>query len=107
MKEARLQTLMTESYRLKMKDTESIDDFGGKLSELASRSAALGVTIEETKIVKKFLMSLPRKKYIHIVASLEQVLDLNTTSFEDILGRLKAYEDRICEESQDEDDKGK
>lgn len=77
-KEARLQTLMSDFDRLKMKDTESIDDFGGKLSELESKSAALGVNIEEVKLVKKFLTSLPRKKYIHIVASLEQVLDLNT-----------------------------
>ena len=89
-REARLQTLNSEFERLKMKDNESIDDFGGKLSELASKSASLGATIEEAKIVKKFLMSLPRKKYIHIVASLEQVLDLNSTSFEDIMGRLKA-----------------
>lgn len=102
-KEARLQTLMTEFDRHKMKETENIDGFGGKLSELASKSAALGVTIEEAKIVKKFLMSLPRKKYIHIVASLEQVLDLNTTSFEDILGRLKAYEERIFEEEETEE----
>ena len=103
-REARLQTLMAEFERLKMKESESIDDFGGKLSELASKSASLGVTIEETKLVKKFLMSLPRKKYIHIVASLEQVLDLNTTGYEDILGRLKAYEERICEEEEKEED---
>lgn len=59
---------MTEFDRLKMKGTERIDDFGGKLFELASKSAALGVTIEEAKNVKKFLMSFPRIKYIHIVA---------------------------------------
>ena len=106
-KEARLQTLMTEFDRLKMKDSESIDDFGGKLSKLASKSAALGVTIEEAKLVKKFLMSLPQKKYIHIVASLEQVLDLNITSFEDILGRLKAYEERIAEEEEVNEDQSK
>ena len=35
------------------------------------------------------------------------MLDLNTTSFEDILGRLKAYEERISEENQEEDDKGR
>ncbi|XP_048622641.1 uncharacterized protein LOC106377735 [Brassica napus] len=52
-KEARLQTLMTEFDRLKMKETESIDDFGGKLSELASRSAAVGVTIEEKKLLRR------------------------------------------------------
>ena len=106
-KEARLQTLMNDFDRLKMKDTESIDEFGGKLSELAAKSASLGVHIEEVKLVKKFLSSLPRKKYIHIVASLEQVLNLNTTSFEDIMGRLKAYEERIKEDEEVEDDQPK
>ncbi|XP_024009440.1 uncharacterized protein LOC112084523 [Eutrema salsugineum] len=108
-REARLQTLMAEFDKLKMKNSETIDDFSGKLSEICSRSAALGTTIEEPKIVKKFLKSLPRKKYIHMVASLEQVLDLNTTSFEDIVGRLKAYEERIREEEEEEtqDDQSK
>ena len=37
-----------------------------------------------------------------------QVLDLNTTSFEDIVGRLKAYEERRFEEEEEhEDDHGK
>lgn len=103
-KEARLQTLMSEIEHLKMKEAESIDDFGGKLSELASRSAALGVVIEESKIFKNFLMSLPVKKYIHIVASLEQMLDLKTTSFEDIMGRLKAYKERIAQGEEKEED---
>ena len=101
-KEARLQTLMAEFDRLKMKDNDTIDNFVGKLSEIASKSSALGENIEETKLVKKFLSSLPRKKYIHIVASLEQVLDLKTTSFEDIIGRLKAYEERVCEEEEED-----
>ena len=45
-KEARLQTLMNEFERLRMKDTDSIDIFSGKISELASKSAALGQTLE-------------------------------------------------------------
>lgn len=81
---------MTDFDRLKMKDSETIDEFVGKVSEVSSKSAALGTIMEESKLVKKFLKSLPRRKYIHMVASLEQVLDLNTTSFEDIVGRLKA-----------------
>ena len=106
--EARLQTLMAEFDRLKMKEEDKIDAFVGKLSEISSKSASLGEVIEEAKIVKKFLKSLPRIKYIHIVASIEQVLDLNTTSFEDIVGRLKAYEERICEDDEDQqDDQGK
>ena len=103
-REARLQTLMSEFDHLKMKDNDSIDDFVWKISEISSKSAALGETMEEPKLVKKFLKSLPRKKYIHIVASLEQILDLNTTNLEDIIGRLKAYEERISEEEEDHQD---
>lgn len=106
-REARLQTLMADFDRLKMKETETIDDFVGKLSELSSKSMALGEEIEETKLVKKFLKCLPRKKYIHIVASLEQVLDLKTTSFEDIIGRLKAYEERVAEDEDNQEEQSK
>lgn len=100
-REARLQTLMNDFDKLKMKENETIDDFGGKLSEISAKSASLGVSIEEPKLVKKFLSSLPRKKYIQIVASLEQVLDLNSTTFEDIIGRLKAYEERVADEEEE------
>ena len=100
-REARLQTLTADFNRLKMKESETIDGFVGRISELSSKSAALGEDIDEPKMVKKFLHSLPRKKYIHIIAALEQVLDLNKTSFEDIVGRLKAYEERIADEEEE------
>lgn len=97
-KEARLQTLALEFDNLRMNDAETIDEYSGKLSTIASKSAALGEVIEERKLVKKFLKTLPRAKFIHIVASLEQVLDLNTVGYEEVVGRLKAYEERIREE---------
>ncbi|XP_013665386.3 uncharacterized protein LOC106369826 [Brassica napus] len=108
-REARLQTLMAEFERLKMKDTDKIDDFVGKLPEISSRSTVLGESRNEAKLVKKFLLGLPRKKFIHIVASLEQLLDWNTTNFEDVVGRLKAYEERIAAEEEEEtqDDQSK
>ena len=95
-KEARLQTLTSEFESLKMKDTSTIDDFSSKLSGLATVSATLGGTISQEKLVKKFLTSLP-SRFIHIVAALEQVLDLKTITFEDVVGRLKAYEERTKE----------
>lgn len=60
-REARLQTLMAEFDKLKMKEGDTIDVFVGKLSEISSKSASLGEIIEESKHVKKFLKSLPRK----------------------------------------------
>lgn len=93
-KEARLQTLMNEFDRISMDDSESIDTFSGKLSELSSKAASLGQSIDQPKLVKKFLNALP-DKFILMTASLEQMLDLNKTPYEDIVGRLKAYEERI------------
>ncbi|XP_056848877.1 uncharacterized protein LOC130499012 [Raphanus sativus] len=102
-KEARLQTLMAEFDRIKMKESDTIDVFVGKLSEITSKATALGEVIDEPKLVKHFLKSLPRRRYIHIIAALEQVLDLNSTSFEDIVGRMKAYEERIGEEEEEDE----
>jgi len=90
-----------------MKDSETIDEFAGRLSEISTKSSSLGEDIEETKVVKKFLKSLPRKKYIHIVAALEQVLDLKNTTFEDIVGRIKTYEDRVWDDDDSVEDQGK
>lgn len=42
-----------------------------------------------------------------MVASLEQMLDLNKTSYEDIIGRMKAYEERIREEEEPAEDQTK
>lgn len=41
------------------------------------------------------------------MAALEQALDLKTTSFEDIIGHLKAYEERVFDEEDNQDDHGK
>ncbi|GJR33624.1 uncharacterized mitochondrial protein-like protein [Tanacetum coccineum] len=101
-KEARLQTLITEFENLKMLDNSTIGEYAAKLSGIATKSATLGEVMSEHKLVKKFLTSLPRR-FVHIVAALEQVLDLKTTGFEDVVGRLKAYEERIKEEDKAKD----
>lgn len=87
-----------------MKEIESIDDFNGKLFEILLKLVVLGFNIDGSKFVKKFLKSLFRKKYIYIVVFLEYVLDFNTIIFEEIVGRLKAYEDRIIEDEEITDD---
>ncbi|XP_076944573.1 uncharacterized protein LOC143615290 [Bidens hawaiensis] len=97
-KEAKLQTLTSEFDGLKMNETGTIDEYAATLSSYSSKAATLGEIFSEEKIVKKFLTSLSRR-FIHIVASLEQVLDLKTVGFDDVVGRLKAYEERIKEDN--------
>lgn len=59
-REACLKTLATEFDNLKMKEISTIDKFISNLSGIASKSASLGETIPESKLVKKFLISLLR-----------------------------------------------
>ncbi|GKC48778.1 uncharacterized mitochondrial protein-like protein [Tanacetum coccineum] len=59
-KEARLQTLVTEFENMKMLNNGSIDAYAAKLSGTASKLATLGEVMSEHKLVKKFLTSLPR-----------------------------------------------
>nr|GEU62832.1 uncharacterized mitochondrial protein AtMg00810-like [Tanacetum cinerariifolium] len=68
-----------------------------QLSGIAYRLAMLGEVMSKHKLVKKFLTSLPRL-FVHIVAVLEQVLDLKTTGFEDMVDRLKAIMTQLEEE---------
>nr|GEX03723.1 uncharacterized protein [Tanacetum cinerariifolium] len=59
-KEARLQTLITEFKNLKMSDNDTIHAYATKLSGIASKSATLGEVMSKHKLVKKYLTRLPR-----------------------------------------------
>ncbi|XP_071688422.1 uncharacterized protein [Rutidosis leptorrhynchoides] len=91
--EARLQTLKAEFEAARMKDSEKIDDFAAKLSGIASKSAALGTVIEETTLVRKILTAI-LEKFLNMAATIEQLVDLKTVKFQEVVGRLKAYEER-------------
>ncbi|XP_076944547.1 uncharacterized protein LOC143615267 [Bidens hawaiensis] len=91
---ARLHTLRREFDSMKMKEGESIDKFTGKLSGMVSKFSSLGETLEEGVLVRKLFDSAP-DKYLQLIASIEQCSDVNSMLFEEAIGRLKAYEDRL------------
>ncbi|KAI3771566.1 hypothetical protein L6452_02731 [Arctium lappa] len=91
---ARLHTLKSDFEALRMKEGESIDEFAGKLSGMISKFSSLGATLEDSTLVRKLLDSVP-EKYLQLVASIEQYSDVDAMPFEEAIGRLKAYEDRL------------
>lgn len=91
---ARVATLKRELEGLRMKEGEKIDNFVTKLSGLASKARSLGYEIEEGDLVKRLLDSMP-KSFLQIVASIEQCFELDSMLFDEAVGRLKAYEERI------------
>ncbi|GKF08066.1 hypothetical protein Tco_0042290 [Tanacetum coccineum] len=77
-----------------MKDDESIDEYAGKLSGIISKYNSVGETLNDEELVRK-LFDTVTEKYIHLVASMEQYSDVEEMPFEEAIGRLKAYEDRL------------
>jgi hypothetical protein len=54
-KKARVQTLKSDFKDLHMKDTESIDEFAGKISGLSNKLSDLGASMEDGELVKNCL----------------------------------------------------
>ncbi|XP_044955001.1 uncharacterized protein LOC123405339 [Hordeum vulgare subsp. vulgare] len=84
---------------------ESVDAFAGKISGMATRYAGLRSTLDDVAMVKKLLDAVPDRLYA-AVAWIEQFCDVSTMLFEDALGRLKAFDERLRRRGQDGDDRG-
>nr|GEZ85548.1 zinc finger, CCHC-type [Tanacetum cinerariifolium] len=89
---------VSELETLRMKPNEKVSDYGGKLSSIKAKFKGLGETLEDKVLVRKLLNSVP-KKFLPIVAVIKQYQDLDEMSFEEVIGRLTAFEERI--KSQD------
>ncbi|KAD7117216.1 hypothetical protein E3N88_04484 [Mikania micrantha] len=61
---------------------------------ICSKFNSLGDDLEDKVAVKRLLDAMP-PRFISIVATIEQVADLSTLTFEDCISRLKAFEERI------------
>ncbi|XP_072148569.1 uncharacterized protein [Setaria viridis] len=96
-KEANTQKLMKEFELVAFKEGESIDDFANHLNTLVAKLRDLGESMEDVRVVKKFLCVVP-PRYHQIALSIETLLDLNTMSIEELVGRLSAAEDRASME---------
>nr|GFB34484.1 zinc finger, CCHC-type [Tanacetum cinerariifolium] len=92
--QARLQTLKSEFEMLHMKEDETIDALTTKLTTLVNKAASLGHTMEDETLIRKLLNVVP-DRYLQIVASIEQYSDVSEMTFEEAIGRLKTYEERI------------
>nr|GEW15044.1 zinc finger, CCHC-type [Tanacetum cinerariifolium] len=92
--QARLQTLKSDFEMLQMKEDETIDTFTTKLTTLVNKASNLGHTMEDKTLLRKLLNAVP-DRYLQIVTSIEQYSDLSEMTFEEEIGRLKTYEERI------------
>jgi hypothetical protein len=91
---AKLQALRREFENLQMKDSDSIDQFTYRVTELVNQIRQNGDELVDQKVVEKVLRSLPRK-FDAIVVVIEESKDLTKYSMDELVGSLKNYEDRL------------
>ena len=73
-----------------MGDDESFDSFYGKLNEIVIAKLNLGEKIEDAKVVRKILKSLP-KSYRAKVTAIEESKDLHEIKIQELIGSLQTY----------------
>ena len=74
-----------------MREDESFDSFYGKLNEVVIGKFNLGEKMEDSKIVRKILRSLP-ESYRAKVTIIEESKDLNDIKVQELIGSLQTYE---------------
>jgi hypothetical protein len=94
-KEVNAQKLLTEFEAISFKPGEAIDDFAVRISKLATDLKGLGEkSVDDTRVVKKFLRVVPHK-YNQVAVTIEMFCDLKTLTIKELVGRLRAAEDRF------------
>ena len=99
---ARLQTLRSELEVLKIDENDTVSSFASKLSGIKAKFKTLGTTIKDKKLVRKLLISVP-KKFLPIVANIEQYSEIDKMPFEEAVGRIIAFEERLKSQDKQED----
>ena len=87
MKDTKLQMLTTQFEELKMIENESFDSFYRKLNEVVVSKFNLGEKIEDFKIVRKILRSLP-ESFCAKVTTIEESKDLDDIKVQELIGSL-------------------
>ncbi|XP_024976289.1 uncharacterized protein LOC112514191 [Cynara cardunculus var. scolymus] len=93
-KTVRLQTLRCKFHGLKMKDSETIEDFYNKTILVLNQLRLNGEIIEDRRVVEKILRSLTRK-FEYVVVAIEESKDISIMSLERLLGILQSHELRM------------
>jgi hypothetical protein len=91
-KAASMQRLWKEYENVGFRDSESIGDFALRINGLVASLREMGETLEDHRIVKKILRVVP-KRLKQVAMAIEMLTDLNTTTIEELVGRLRVAED--------------
>ena len=89
-KDTMLQMLTTRFEELEISEDKSFDSFYRKLNEVVIGKFNLGEKMEDSKIVRKILRSLPKSFRAKVIA-IEESKDLDEIKIPELIGSLQTY----------------
>jgi hypothetical protein len=89
---AKASSVEREFNALTFHDGESVDDFDAYIRRIMNQLVVLGYEYKEEEVVRQFLLALLHK-FEQIVASIETLLDVESMTVDELIGRLKPTED--------------
>ncbi|XP_066395748.1 uncharacterized protein [Miscanthus floridulus] len=90
---ASAQQLRREFNSISFKEGETVSEFGLRIDTLATNLRTLGDEITDSEVVKK-LLQVVSESLNQAAVSIEMFMDLNTAKVEDVIGRLRVFEER-------------
>jgi gag-polypeptide of LTR copia-type/Domain of unknown function (DUF4219) len=102
----KLQRLRREFETLQMEKDDKVLPFLTKVQGVVNQMKIYGEQVTDQTVVCKVLRSLTAK-FDHVVAAIEESKDLNTYTFNELMGSLQSHESRLMrdEEKSESDDK--
>jgi hypothetical protein len=91
--EASAQQLRRDFGNIPFTEGESVDEFGIRITTLANDLPSLDDNITDSEVVKKLLQVVP-DRLNRAVVSLEMFFDLNNVMVEEVIRRLRVFEER-------------
>ena len=98
-KKVRLQTLRGEFEALKMKETESVQDYFTRVSQVVNQMKQYGEKVDDVRINEKILRSLNTKLRL-VGVTIEEANDIDTMQVDQLMGSLQAYAERVIEKEK-------
>jgi hypothetical protein len=94
-KEVNAQELLAEFKSIAFKPGEAIDDFAVRITKLVTELRGLGEeSVTDDHMVKKFLRVVP-PRYSQVAMAIEMFKDLKVLTIEELVGHLRATEERF------------
>ncbi|XP_061999103.1 uncharacterized protein LOC133716406 [Rosa rugosa] len=90
----KLKSIRRDFEYTRMKDDELLKDYFTRLSDVMNQMKSYGEDLPSRKVVQKILISLT-PKYDPIVSVLIETKDMETTGIQDIIGSIKAFDQRL------------